>query len=216
MLNGRQNVCIEDKNTATLLLKDDRVVRAPVKSLLDAFPECEEKDLEKYLLSLCSPTLVVQCTFKGSDLIAMKFQVLEHTWYFLFVVCSECAIHSHTICNTSYCCFYHHNIPSCFVYTRGLFCILLFVNLFFRHIFFSCLDQTFWHYFHALTCFSFFQIIVNTLTVINMVFLTNDAIIFLSYKFDLHVLYSNHFCIILMCQTLNIILICVEVFISFN
>lgn len=66
-------VCIEDKNTATLLLKDDRVVRAPVKSLLDAFPECEEKDLEKYLLSLCSPTLVVQCTFKGSDLIAMKF-----------------------------------------------------------------------------------------------------------------------------------------------
>lgn len=66
-------MCIEDKNTATLLLKDDRVVTAPVKSLLDAFPECEEKDLEKYLLSLCSPTLVVQCTFKGSDLIAMKF-----------------------------------------------------------------------------------------------------------------------------------------------
>lgn len=68
-----ESVCIEDKNTATLLLKDDRVVTAPVKSLLDAFPECEEKDLEKYLLSLCSPTLVVQCTFKGSDLIAMKF-----------------------------------------------------------------------------------------------------------------------------------------------
>lgn len=55
------------------MLKDDRVVTAPVKSLLDAFPECEEENLEKYLLSLCSPTLVVQCTFKGSDLIAMKF-----------------------------------------------------------------------------------------------------------------------------------------------
>lgn len=66
-------MCIEDKNTAILLLKDDRVVTAPVKSLLDAFPECEEKDLEKYLLSLCSPTIVVQCTFNGSDLIAMKF-----------------------------------------------------------------------------------------------------------------------------------------------
>lgn len=56
-------MCIEDKITATLLLKDDRVVTAPVKSLLDAFPEYEEDDLEKYLLSLCSPTLVVQCTF---------------------------------------------------------------------------------------------------------------------------------------------------------
>lgn len=66
-------MCIEDNNTATLLLKDDRVVTAPVKSLLDAFPECEDENLEKNLLSLCSPTLVVQCTFKGSDLIAMKF-----------------------------------------------------------------------------------------------------------------------------------------------
>lgn len=41
-----ESVCIEDKKTATLLLKDDRVVTAPVKSPLDAFPECEEKTLK--------------------------------------------------------------------------------------------------------------------------------------------------------------------------
>ena len=53
-----------------MLLKDDRVVTAPVKSLLEA---CMEEDLEQYLVSMCNPTMVVKCTFKGSDLLSMKF-----------------------------------------------------------------------------------------------------------------------------------------------
>lgn len=65
-----ESVCIEE-STATMLLKDDRVVAAPVKSLLEAFPECI--DLERYLVSMCNPTMVVKCTFKGSDLLSMKF-----------------------------------------------------------------------------------------------------------------------------------------------
>ncbi|XP_052783099.1 uncharacterized protein LOC128219332 [Mya arenaria] len=67
-----ESVCIEE-STATMLLKDDRVVTAPVKSLLEAFPECMEEDLEQYLVSMCNPTMVVKCTFKGSDLLSMKF-----------------------------------------------------------------------------------------------------------------------------------------------
>lgn len=124
-------MCIEDKNTATLLLKDDRVVTAPVKSLLDAFPECEEENPEKYLLSLCSPTLVVQCIHMG---------------FYFFCVCSECAIHSHTICNTSCCCLYHHNFLSCFVYTRICFVFCFLFTCFSDTFPFACLDQMFWHY----------------------------------------------------------------------
>ena len=58
-----------------MLLKEDRVVTAPVKSLLEAFPECMEEDLEQYLVCMCNPTMVVKCTctFKGSDLLSMKF-----------------------------------------------------------------------------------------------------------------------------------------------
>lgn len=67
-----ESVCIEE-STATMLLKDDRVVTAPVRSLLEAFPECMEEDLEQYLVSMCNPTMVVKCTFKGSDLLSMKF-----------------------------------------------------------------------------------------------------------------------------------------------
>ncbi|XP_052813986.1 uncharacterized protein LOC128241041 [Mya arenaria] len=67
-----ESVCIEE-STATMLLKDDRVVTAPVKSLLEAFPECMEEDLEQYLVSMCNPTMVVKCKFKGSDLLSMKF-----------------------------------------------------------------------------------------------------------------------------------------------
>ncbi|WAR10463.1 hypothetical protein MAR_035539 [Mya arenaria] len=67
-----ESVCIEE-STATMLLKDDRVVTAPIKSLLEAFPECMEEDLEQYLVSMCNPTMVVKCKFKGSDLLSMKF-----------------------------------------------------------------------------------------------------------------------------------------------
>lgn len=80
-----ESLFIEDKNTATRLLKYDRSVIAPAKSNLDAFPECEEKDLEKYILSICSPTLVIHFTFKDSDLIARKYQVLEYTQHFKFL-----------------------------------------------------------------------------------------------------------------------------------
>ena len=59
-----------------MLLKEDRVVTAPVKCLLEAFPECMEEDLEQYLVSMCNPTMVVKCTFKGSDLLSMKFQIM--------------------------------------------------------------------------------------------------------------------------------------------
>ncbi|XP_048740571.2 uncharacterized protein LOC125654622 [Ostrea edulis] len=68
-----ESVCVEDETTATLLLIDDRVVTAPLKSLRDAFPECKEDNIEQYLISLCRPTIVVECTFKGSYLLSMRF-----------------------------------------------------------------------------------------------------------------------------------------------
>jgi hypothetical protein len=65
-----ESLCIENK-VATLLLKDDKIATAPVQLLLDAFPECMEEDLETYLVSLCSPTLTVECTYQGSELLSL-------------------------------------------------------------------------------------------------------------------------------------------------
>jgi hypothetical protein len=42
------------------------------KSPCDAIPECDEKDLEAYLMNMCFPTLAVQCTFQGSELLSRR------------------------------------------------------------------------------------------------------------------------------------------------
>jgi hypothetical protein len=49
--------------TATLLLNDDKIATAR-----DAFAECDEKDLEAYLMFLCCPNFAVECTFQGGEL----------------------------------------------------------------------------------------------------------------------------------------------------